>query len=53
MTRGNNSKVIFMPVETSSMLSSVGAIKEIFSETGERRPREDEPRVRPRQLPGE
>ncbi|MEZ5425471.1 MAG: SPFH domain-containing protein [Pyrinomonadaceae bacterium] len=36
MTRTNNSKVIFMPVETSSTLSSVGAIKEIFSETGEK-----------------
>ena len=36
MTRGNNSKVIFMPVETSSMLSSVGAIKEILSLGGER-----------------
>src|SRR5258705_10913586 len=35
MTKGNNSKVIFMPVETSTMLSSVGALKEMFSETGE------------------
>src|ERR687890_693012 len=35
MTRTNNSKVIFMPVETSSMLSSVGAIKEILSQTGQ------------------
>src|ERR671928_42626 len=37
MTRTNNSKVIFMPVETSSMLASVGALKEVFAETGERR----------------
>jgi regulator of protease activity HflC (stomatin/prohibitin superfamily) len=37
MTKGNNSKVIFMPVETSTMLSSVGALKEMFSETGETR----------------
>src|ERR671938_613006 len=37
MTRSNNSKVIFMPVETSSMLSSVGAIKEMLAETGEKR----------------
>ena len=37
MTRSNNSKVIFMPMETSSMLSSVGAIKEMIAETGERR----------------
>lgn len=32
MTRGNNSKVVFMPVETSSMLSSVGALKELFAD---------------------
>src|SRR5437762_12264112 len=36
MVRGNNSKVIFMPVETSSMLSSIGAIKEVFAESGEK-----------------
>ncbi|HKY46266.1 MAG TPA: SPFH domain-containing protein, partial [Pyrinomonadaceae bacterium] len=35
MTRTNNSKVIFMPVETSAMLSSIGAIKEVLSQTGE------------------
>src|SRR3954470_795085 len=34
MTRSNNSKVIFMPIEASSMLSSVGAIKEVLSATG-------------------
>src|SRR3989454_12421793 len=38
MTRTNNSKVIFMPVETSAMLSSVGAIKEMFAETGVKQP---------------
>lgn len=37
MTRSNNAKVIFMPIETSSMLASVGAIKEVFAETGEKR----------------
>src|SRR6266851_2443931 len=37
MTKGNNAKVIFMPVETASMLSSVGAIKEMISETGAKR----------------
>ncbi|MGI8468190.1 MAG: SPFH domain-containing protein [Pyrinomonadaceae bacterium] len=37
MTRTQNSKVIFMPMETSSMLSSIGAIKEVFSETGEKK----------------
>src|SRR5436853_6467410 len=34
MTKSNNAKVIFMPVETATMLSSVGTIKEMFSETG-------------------
>jgi regulator of protease activity HflC (stomatin/prohibitin superfamily) len=52
MTRTNNSKVIFMPVETSSMLSSVGAIKEIFSQTGEKSGEQDNPpSPRPRELP--
>jgi regulator of protease activity HflC (stomatin/prohibitin superfamily) len=37
MSGSQNSKVIFMPVETSTMLSSVGMIKEMFSETGEKR----------------
>jgi len=32
MTRTNNAKVIFMPMETSALLSSVGAIKEVFAE---------------------
>jgi hypothetical protein len=27
--------VIFMPTETSAVLASVGAFKEVFSETGE------------------
>jgi regulator of protease activity HflC (stomatin/prohibitin superfamily) len=43
MTRTQNSKVIFMPMETSAMLSSIGSIKEVFSETGERRDNEDLP----------
>ncbi len=50
MTRTNNSKVIFMPVETSAMLASVGAIKEILSQTekgGESNP----PTPKPRELP--
>ena len=47
MTRSNNSKVIFMPVETSAMLSSIGAIKEVLSQTGEK---DDQP-PKPRQLP--
>ena len=37
MTRTQNSKVIFMPMETSTMLSSIGAIKEVLSETGEKK----------------
>jgi regulator of protease activity HflC (stomatin/prohibitin superfamily) len=36
MTQTNNAKVIFMPIETSSMLSAVGALKEVFAETGEK-----------------
>jgi regulator of protease activity HflC (stomatin/prohibitin superfamily) len=47
MTRTQNSKVIFMPMETSSMLSSIGAIKEVFSETGEKR-EDEKPKVTPR-----
>ncbi len=35
MTKTNNSKVIFMPVEASSTLSSLGAIKEIFAGSGD------------------
>ena len=53
MARGNNTKVIFMPMETSAMLSSVGAIKEMFAETGERSQRKNEGNnpPPPRQLP--
>ena len=52
MTRTNNSKVIFMPVETSAMLSSVGAIKEVLSETGEKGGDQNPPMPpKPRELP--
>ncbi len=51
MTRSNNSKVIFMPVETSAMLSSVGALKEVFSQTGEKDSDDKPMPPRPRQLP--
>ncbi len=52
MTRTNNSKVIFMPVETSAMLSSVGAIKEVLSQTGESdKDTQPPPPPRPRELP--
>jgi regulator of protease activity HflC (stomatin/prohibitin superfamily) len=55
MSKGNNSKVIFMPIETSAMLSSVGAIKEMFTETGEKKERTSDqqlPPSRQRQLQG-
>src|SRR5256886_15426160 len=38
MTKINNAKEIFMPVETASMLSTVGAIKEMFSQIGAKSP---------------
>jgi regulator of protease activity HflC (stomatin/prohibitin superfamily) len=55
MSGSQNSKVIFMPVETSTMLSSVGMIKEMFTESAEKRgdrgDRDQLPPGRPRQLP--
>ncbi|MFN2532489.1 MAG: SPFH domain-containing protein [Pyrinomonadaceae bacterium] len=52
MTRTNNSKVIFMPVETASMLSSIGAIKEVLSQTGQNSGEDQNPPApRPRELP--
>src|ERR1700694_4576420 len=51
MTKSNNAKVIFMPVETSSMLSAVGTIKEMFSETGAKSASDDSTKPPPpRQL---
>lgn len=44
MGRSNNSKVIFMPVETSSVLSSIGAFKEVFGDKAR-----EEAIVQPRQ----
>lgn len=38
MAASPNSKVIFMPVETSSVMASVGALKEILSEKSEKEP---------------
>src|SRR5438270_11873720 len=49
MTKSTNAKVIFMPVETSSMLSAVGSTKEMFSETGAKHS-DDSPQPPPRQL---
>src|SRR5436190_6076612 len=52
MTRTNNSKVIFMPVETSAMLSSIGAIKEVLSQTGQSSGEKEPPAPpKPRELP--
>lgn len=48
MSRSQNSKVIFMPVETSSMLSSIGAFKEVFAETGEKSEKKDQLQSPPR-----
>src|SRR5438477_3311511 len=49
MTKSNNAKVVFMPVETATMLSSVGTIKEMFAETGVKQPSDQQPPP-PRQL---
>jgi regulator of protease activity HflC (stomatin/prohibitin superfamily) len=50
MTRTQNSKVIFMPMETSTMLSSIGAIKEVLGETGEKNEPPQPPPRSPREL---
>jgi len=52
MTKSNNAKVIFMPVETSSMLASVGAMTEMISETVGKHSSDDSqpPPPPPRQL---
>src|SRR5437660_3435449 len=51
MTKSNNAKVIFMPVETSTMLAAVGTIKEMFSETGVKQPSDQsQQQPPPRQL---
>lgn len=47
MAGSNNAKVVFMPVETSAMLSSIGALKEVFKESG----RPDEEREGREKLP--
>jgi regulator of protease activity HflC (stomatin/prohibitin superfamily) len=50
MARTQNSKVIFMPMETSGVLASVGAFKEIFAETGEKQPELSKSPRTPREL---
>jgi regulator of protease activity HflC (stomatin/prohibitin superfamily) len=50
MARTQNSKVIFMPTETSGVLASVGAFKEVFSESGEKAPEPPRAPRNPREL---
>ena len=50
MSRSNNSKVVFMPVETSGLLSTIGAFKEMFTETGEKPEKLPPPPRSPREL---
>jgi regulator of protease activity HflC (stomatin/prohibitin superfamily) len=50
MARTQNSKVIFMPMETSGVLASVGAFKEVFAETGEKQAELTKPPRSPREL---
>ncbi|HBR57669.1 MAG TPA: hypothetical protein DEA22_09395 [Blastocatellia bacterium] len=50
MTKTQNSKVIFMPMETSTMLSSIGAIKEVLAETGEKNAQLPKSGFSPREL---
>jgi len=50
MARTQNSKVIFMPTETSAVLSSVGAFKEVFGATGETPEQLPKPPRSPREL---
>ncbi|MDQ3713548.1 MAG: SPFH/Band 7/PHB domain protein [Acidobacteriota bacterium] len=48
MTKTSNSKVIFMPMETSALMSSIGALKEVFAETGEKGEKKELPSKSPR-----
>ena len=50
MAKTQNSKVIFMPTETSSALASVGAFKEVFAATGENSPEQPRGPRDPREL---
>jgi hypothetical protein len=50
MARTQNSKVIFMPMETSAVLASVGAFKEVFAESGEAGKELPKPPRSPREL---
>ena len=48
MTRSQNSKVIFMPTETSNVLSTVGSIKEMLLATDEGENKDKLPKPSPR-----
>ncbi len=50
MAKTQNSKVIFMPMETSAALGAVGAFKEILAATGEAAPELPKPPRSPREL---
>lgn len=50
MSRSQNAKVVFMPVETSNVLSSIGAFKELFSESSQESRPEVRPELRPARL---
>ena len=52
MATSPNSKVIFMPVETSSVLSSVGAFKEVFGTSKDDRRESEGALLPPGQPPG-
>jgi regulator of protease activity HflC (stomatin/prohibitin superfamily) len=52
MATSPNSKVIFMPVETSSVLSSVGAFKEVFGASQDERRESEGALLPPGQPPG-
>jgi regulator of protease activity HflC (stomatin/prohibitin superfamily) len=53
MTRTQNSKVIFMPMETTAMLSSIGSIKEVLAATGDNNDDDRNPqKPAPRELNG-
>jgi regulator of protease activity HflC (stomatin/prohibitin superfamily) len=45
MATSQNSKIVFMPMETSSVLSSVGALKEVFGDlTGQQETSKEKPK---------
>lgn len=50
MSRSQNAKVVFMPVETSNVLSSIGAFKELFSDSSQESRPEVRPELRPARL---